>query len=179
MLLSLQIQRVSCNRQTVYCSCFPPWASRAWFALEEADMFPLLPSTRIPAPHPGIRRWFEGTQMATSAWPHYDATCLLIHLALGSALLHSRSPHRVLPVSPASPLPVPAANPIYAEHTKLRCGYTSVHDSSTTAAAGAFGAYFRATGKPSHRLAHFSFPHTFFSLFFFSLSGAKTFKLKT
>lgn len=49
-------------------------------------MFPLLPSTHIPVPHPGIRRWFEGTQMATPLWPAHDATCLLIRLALGSAL---------------------------------------------------------------------------------------------
>lgn len=39
-------------------------------------MFPLLPSTHIPALHPGIHRCFEGTQMATPLWPHRDATHL-------------------------------------------------------------------------------------------------------
>lgn len=86
-------------------------------------------------------------------------------------------------MSPTSPLPTLAANPIYAEHTKPRCGYTSAHDSSATAAAGAFSASFRVAEKPGHRLADFSFPHIFFSLslffFFLFLSGAKTFKLKT
>lgn len=172
VLLSLQTQQVSCNRQTVYCSCLPPRDSGAWFALGEADIFPLLPSTCILAPHPGTSRWFEGTQIATPLWPHHDATCLLICLTLGSALLHSHSPCRVLPLPPTSPLPAPAANHIYAEHTKSRCGYTSVHDSSATAAEGVFRASFRAAGKPSHRLADFNF-HIPFYLFFFSFQGQK------
>lgn len=171
VLLSLQTQPVLCNRQIVYCSCFPPPASGAWFALGEAVLFPLLPSTHIPALHPSICRWLEGTQMAPPLWTgHNDTFFDSPHPGLYP--LHSHSPHRVLPVFPTSPLPVSTANPIYAEHTKSRCGYTSVRDSSATAAAGAFGASFRAIGKPSYGLADFNFPCTFF-FSFFSFQGQK------
>lgn len=83
-----------------------PRVSGAWFTLGEADVFPLLPSTHIPALHSGIHRWFKGTQMATPLWPHCDAICLLICLAVGSALLQSFP--LVLPVPPTSPLPAPS-----------------------------------------------------------------------
>lgn len=53
-----------------------PTAGGAWFTLGEADVFPLLPSTHIPALHSGIHRWFKGTQMAIPLWPHCDAICL-------------------------------------------------------------------------------------------------------
>lgn len=144
-------------------------------------MFPLLPSTRLPSPHPGIRRWFEGTQMATPLWPHCDATCLLSHLALGSALLHKSFPSQgASSVSHITTAPHWLLIPFMLSTLNPGVG--------TRVPMTLLPLLQQVPSVPPSGLLRnpvtgwwISAFHIHFSLsrFFFFLSGAKTFKLKT
>lgn len=103
VFLSLQIQLLSCHRQIMYCSCFPPQASGVCFAQGEAAISPLLWHMHICS-EPGTHRWWQGTQMATLLWPRCNATCPVNPVSVGSVLSYSRSPCRAIPIPPTSPL---------------------------------------------------------------------------
>lgn len=168
MLLSLQIELVSCHRQTMYCSCFPPQASGACFAQGEPAIFLLLPSTCISALN--LAPTGGGRACGHAAVP------LVNHLSLGSVLFHGCSPCRALPASPTSPLPVcvcrvPAANTIYVEHTSARCGETSVHGFSSTQSP--------PLGPPGNAVTGYQISTFHIHFAPFILSGTEPFKLKT